>query len=147
MEKIQNSVYLIESNWEGNATHLNLTSLDGNTVKLNQRRSITPSLQNHRENVGLYYPSLLTSEAYSEPCQTSKTEFSPKIVDRFYCLTISTENSTCNVWLDSECASGHCLLLCITKFYSCRSTFMQRLKHYLIMYLKETLSVFVYADI
>ena len=45
------------------------------------------------------------SEAYSEPCRTSKMEVLGKIVSRFLFLTIFTKSSILDVWQDSEFAS------------------------------------------
>ena len=43
-------------------------------------------------------------ESYSKPCQTSKIEFSAKIVNGSKLLTICTKCSSLIVWLGSECA-------------------------------------------
>ena len=45
------------------------------------------------------------SEAYSEPCQTSKMEVFAKIVNGFSFLTIFLKLSILDVWQDSEFAS------------------------------------------
>ena len=45
------------------------------------------------------------SEAYSEPCQTSKMEVFTKIVNGFSFLTIFAKSSILDVWQDSEFAS------------------------------------------
>ena len=46
------------------------------------------------------------SEAYSEPCQTSKMEVFTKIVSSFLLLTIFTKSSILDVWQDFEQASS-----------------------------------------
>ena len=48
----------------------------------------------------------LNSEAYSEPCQTSKVEIFAKIVNGFCQLTIFSKRSILDVWQGSEYASG-----------------------------------------
>ena len=45
------------------------------------------------------------SEAYSEPCQTSKKEFYAKIVNGFLFLSIFPKSSVTDVWQDSEFTS------------------------------------------
>ena len=48
---------------------------------------------------------IYSSEAYSEPFQTSKIEYFPKIVDG---LTISTKHPILDIWHSSEHASDPC---------------------------------------
>ena len=45
------------------------------------------------------------SEAYSEPCQTSKMEVFEKITNGFSFLVIFAKSSILDVWQDSEFAS------------------------------------------
>ena len=45
------------------------------------------------------------SEAYSEPCQTSKIEVFAQIVNGFWFLTIFAKSPILDVWSDSEFAS------------------------------------------
>ena len=71
------------------------------------------------------------SEAYSEPCQTSKMEVFTKIVNGFSFLTIFAKSSILDVWQDSEfpckprkdlrkklhlrCLAGSWIHLCIAR--------------------------------
>ena len=48
----------------------------------------------------------MQTEAYSEPCQTSKIESFAKIVNGFMPLTIFAKRSILDVWQGSEYASG-----------------------------------------
>ena len=47
-----------------------------------------------------------TTEAYSDPRQTSKAKCFTKIVNEWKTLTILKKDSILDVWLSSECASG-----------------------------------------
>ena len=44
-----------------------------------------------------------TTEAFSEPSQTSKMELFTKILSGFQILTIFEESSISEVWMGSEC--------------------------------------------
>ena len=66
------------------------------------------------------------SEAYSEPCKTSKMEVFAKIVSDFLFLTVFPKNSSLDVWQDSKFASKasndlrkKLHLRCLTGFYIC----------------------------
>ena len=52
------------------------------------------------------YIVVLILEAYSEPCQVSKMEFSVKIVNNLKLLTIFAKNSILDIWQGSEYSFG-----------------------------------------
>ena len=55
-----------------------------------------------------YFWEAPISAAYSEPCQTSKTEFFAKMVNGLQQLIIFTKSSILAVWQSSKYASGFC---------------------------------------
>ena len=75
----------------------------GISEKNKHMQSILSSLEN---SCSLLFSSLKShSDAYSEPCQTSKIKLLPKIVNGFWPLNIFTKNFILDVWQGSDYAS------------------------------------------
>ena len=71
--------------------------------KNKHKLSILSSLENSCSL--LFYCLKSHSEAYSEPCQTSKMKLLPKIINGFYPLNIFTKNFILDVWQGSDYSS------------------------------------------
>ena len=66
---------------------------------------------------GLFIFMVYWTEAYSEPCQTSKMDLFAKIFDEWKQLTIFEKSSILDVWSGSEYASAECKVNCLDRLY------------------------------
>ena len=95
----------------------------------------------------------VNSEAYSEPCQTSKMEVFTKIVNGLSFLTIFTKSSILDVLQDSEfgsepsndlrkklrlsCLAGSCIHLCIDCFRKAVAYLFTKFDEHIPPYIKK----------